>query len=449
MFRIAETKILTWLTDSRKALLITGARQVGKTYLVRETLKTHEIPFFEINFLDRIDILNTLKGISDIDDFEKKLALYSTQKLSQNSVIFLDEIQEFPEIVTKIKFLVDRHNYRYILSGSMLGVALKSIRSVPIGSIEELTMFPMNIKEFAIALGVTSDTLNYIQECYDKHISVDPIIHQKMLNLFYNYLVVGGLPAVVQKFVNQESLLQISEEQTNIMNFYKADFIKYEMQDKKLKIISIYENIPSQLNKQNLKFIFTYLNKELKFDRYENSFLWLKEAAVSIPVYIAQEAKSPLFISNEKNSFKLFLNDVGLFVNTYPAVVKNELISKTTEAKLNNGALFENYVAQALVENGFSPYYFKNKTIGEVDFLIELNGKVIPLEIKSGKDYRKHSALNNLLDSNEYKIENAFVFSPNNVEQNNRITYLPIYMISFMHEELVTNTVVDYEAFKF
>lgn len=449
MKRFVSEKLEDWLNNSRKALLVTGARQVGKTYIIRKFLKNSGVNFFEINFIEKAEILNSLKKCESAEEFEKRLSLYAPQNLSKNSIIFFDEIQEFPEIVTKIKFLVDKNNFKYILSGSMLGVELKSVRSMPVGYVDEIKMYPMNLFEFALALGVKKETLDYIKNCFEKKESVDEIIHKKMLNLFYNYLIVGGMPSVVKKFVARENLESISEEQTNITNFYKADFIKYEQTDKKLRIISIYENIPSQLNKQNLRFIFTYLNKELKFDRYENSFLWLKDASVCIPVHIAQEAKTPLVISKENNLFKLFFSDVGLLVNSYPLSVKNLILNFESNNKINNGALFENFVAQELLQNGLTPFYFKNKKIGEIDFLIELDGKVLPLKIKSGTDYKKHSALNNLLDVDEYKLEKSIVFCTGNVEVDKKIIYLPIYMLGFLKEQKSLSATVDYELFKF
>lgn len=320
---------------------------------------------------------------------------------------------------------------------------------MPVGYAEEIKMYPMTLSEFAIAAGVKDETLEYLRECFVQQKEVDKIIHEKMMNLFYHYLVIGGMPAVVQKFIDGNNLQQISDEQRNIINFYKADFIKYEQADKKLRIIEIYENIPSQLNKQNLKFVFMLLNKELKFDRYENSFLWLKDAAVSIPVYITQKAKAPLVISKEKNTFKLFMNDVGLLVNYYPVNVKTDMIQKGQSSIINNGALFENFTAQTLTANGITPYYFKNKKIGEVDFLIEINGNVLPVEIKSGKDFTIHSALNNLLAVKEYKLEKAIVFSCSNTEKDNSIVYMPIYLLDFLTNSPVQDVTLNMEEFKF
>ena len=189
------------------------------------------------------------------------------------------------------------------------------------------------------------------------------------------------MPAVVNTYNETHSLEMVNKEQESIINQYKADFIKYEAENKRLKIISIYDSIPAQLNKQNRKFKFTMLNKELKFDRYEDSFLWLKDAGVAIPAYIADVPVSPLEMSRETNVFKLYMSDVGLLTSCYPLAVRKELLEMNPENEINNGALFENYVAQEILANNLVPYYFKKKDVGEVDFIIENDGGATPIEV--------------------------------------------------------------------
>lgn len=368
-------------------------------------LKRNSISYFEINFQEREDILKAIKDLNNAEDISMRLALYSDEPLiEKESVIFLDEVQLYPEIITKIKFLVDEGKYRYILSGSNLGVELKGIKSIPIGYIDMFKMYTMNYLEFVEAIGINQNTIDYLKECFDKLEPVDEIIHKRMLNAFYYYLICGGMPSVVDTFVKTRNLREVRDEQQNIIKQYKADFIKYENVDKKLKIISIYDSIPAQLNQQNRRFIFTQLDKELKFDRYENNFLWLKDAAVAIPIYIAKKPKAPLILSKSKNQFKLFMSDVGLLTSSYPDYISKELLNMNPEYEINNGALFENFIAQELVSMNIQPYYFKCKNIGEIDFLIEYDNQVIPLEIKSGKDYKIHKALDNLLNTREYSM---------------------------------------------
>lgn len=434
MYRLCEEKIKAWFKNKEDALLITGARQVGKTYIIRKVLKELHISYFEINFYHQPEIADEILKTSDIKELVNKFFLYSPTPLEKGkSVIFLDEVQEFPEIITKIKFLVDDKTFKYILSGSLLGVELKGIRSLPVGYLEEIKMYPLSFFEFALALGERNDVLTYLKMCYENKSVVDSIIHSRMLKIFYYYLVVGGMPKVVQTFLETKNLLRIEEEQKNILALYRTDFSKYEQLDRRLKIISIYDNIPTQLNKQNLKFVFTYLNKELKFDRYEQSFLWLKEAGVAYPCYICQEPKMPLEISKEKNNFKLFSSDVGLLVSYYPYRAKLDLLAENVSKELNNGALFESFVAQTIASGNKNLYYYKSNKIGEIDFLIENSMQLIAIEVKSGSDYKIHRSLDKLITN--YHIDEAIVLSTENIEVDGKINYVPIYLSELLFFE--------------
>ncbi|MBO6148072.1 MAG: ATP-binding protein [Lachnospiraceae bacterium] len=431
MYRIYEERIQKWIDESRKALLIYGARQVGKTYLIREMLKRNNISYCEYNFVERTDILEWLSKAEDAGDISNRLALYSDVPLKEGeSVIFLDEIQKYPDIVSKIKFLVDEGKYRYILSGSNLGVELKNIRSIPVGYVDEWQMMPMNYEEFALNSGISGTMIEHMRDCYRSERPVDDIVHKKLLQAFYYYLVSGGMPTVVREYNASHNLERIDKEQRSIINQYKADFTQYELKENKLRIRAVYDNIPSQLNKQNRRFVFSELDKELKFDRYENSFLWLKDAAVAIPAYIVSEPESPLRISSATNVFKLFMSDVGLLTCCYPLSVKREIISMDPNREINNGSLFENFVAQELYASGYELYYYKRKGVGEVDFIIDRDDMAVPVEVKSGNDYKKHSALNHLLDN--YRFEKAYVLYPGNTEIVKNITYLPIYMAGLL-----------------
>ncbi|MCR5211605.1 MAG: AAA family ATPase [Lachnospiraceae bacterium] len=433
MYRKYEEKIQNWIDTEKKALLIYGARQVGKTYLIRKVLNKNKISFCEFNLIERSDIREFLMSAKDTTDISSQLALYSEVPLKEHeSIIFLDEIQRYPDIVTKIKFLADEGRYRYILSGSNLGVELKGIRSMPVGYVDMWQMAPMTFDEFALASGITETMIEHYRECFRKQTPVDPIIHEKLLKAFYYYLIVGGMPAVVREYNESHSIERIDAEQKAIINQYKADFTRYEADNRRLKVISVYDNIPAQLNKQNRKFNFTLLDKELKFDRYEESFLWLKDAAVAIPSYIVAAPEQPLQMSRATNVFKLFLNDVGLLTSCYPMSVKKQLLEMNPDNVINNGSLFENFVAEEIFAAGLLPYYYKKNGVGEVDFIIERDDKPIPIEVKSGKDYKKHKALDHLLE--KYTFDEVYVLSANNVEIEGNILYYPIYMAGALCE---------------
>ena len=442
MFRKDSITIEEWIKNSNKALLVTGARQIGKTWLIRDEIEKSGYTKFEINFIDQPDMVHYLDAEMSADEFLVKLRMIMPEDCKPHeTIVFFDEIQKCPEIVTKIKFLVDEGSFKYVMSGSLLGVELKGIASAPVGYLSVLRMYPMDFEEFMIANLVSKATLEMLKDRFETVRPVDEFIHQKLLALFFVYLIVGGMPDAVKTYIATKDIREVDKVQRDIVTQYKEDFSQYESEDKKLKLISIYDIIPAELNKQNKKFVFTMLDKELKFDRYENSFLWLKDAGVALPVYNVEAPVIPLLASKSSNVFRLFSSDIGLLTSAYPAATKIELINKNGE--VNNGAHFENAVAQQLLCNGFEPYFCKKKNIGELDFLIEMDGKVVPIEVKSGKAYRTHKALDHFMNVSDYHIEKAYVFSTGNVEKDGKVMYLPIYMCYLVKEQSIGQLIVD------
>lgn len=442
MYRKDSIIIEEWLKRSDKALLVTGARQIGKTWLIREEIAKSGYRKFEVNFIDQPDLVDYLNVKMSANEFLVKLKMIMPEDCKpQETVVFFDEIQKCPEIVTKIKFLVEEGSFKYVMSGSLLGVELKGITSVPVGYLTVLTMYPMDFEEFMIANNVSKTTLEMLKAKFETCQPVDEFIHQKLLSLFFIYLIVGGMPDAVKIYIATKDIREVDKVQRDIVALYKEDFSQYESEDKKLKLISIYDIIPAELNKQNKKFVFTMLNKELKFDRYENSFLWLKDAGVALPVYNVEAPVIPLKASKSSNVFRLFSNDTGLLTSAYPAETKLELINKNSE--VNNGAHFENAVAQQLTANGLEPYFCKKKNIGELDVLVEMDGKVVPIEVKYGKAYKAHKSLDNFMKISDYHIEKAYVLSVANMEQEGSVVYLPIYMCYLLKERKIGKLIVD------
>lgn len=445
MYRKDSAFIADWINNSNKALLVTGARQIGKTWLIREEIKKSGYTKFEVNFIDQPDMIEYLNAEMSAEDFLLKLKLIMPENCKPHkTVVFFDEIQKCPEIVTKIKFLVDEGSFKYAMSGSLLGIELKGIASAPVGYLTILRMYPMDFEEFMVANNVSAATLDMLKEKYETNSPVDEFIHQKLLSMFFVYLIVGGMPDAVKTYIATKDIREVDKIQRDITSLYKEDFSQYEQEDKKLKLKSIYDIIPAELNKQNKRFIFTMLDKELKFDRYENSFLWLKDAGVVLPVYNVDAPVIPLMTSKSSNVFRLFSSDIGLLTSAYPAETKIELINKNAE--VNNGAHFENAVAQQLTANGFEPYFCKKKNIGEMDFAIEMSGKVIPIEVKSGKAYKSHKALDNFMNVTDYHLNKAYVFSVENVETDGNITYLPIYMCYLLKEKKIGKMIVELDT---
>ena len=282
MFRKDSIIVKEWLENSNKALLVTGARQIGKTWLVRDEIEKSGYNKYEVNFIDQPDMIAYLNAQMSAEEFLVKLKILMPEECKPHkTVVFFDEIQKCPEIVTKIKFLVDEGSFKYVMSGSLLGVELKGIASAPVGYLSVLKMYPMDFEEFMIANNVSNATLDMLKEKFVTGNSVDEFIHQKLLTMFFVYLIVGGMPDAVKTYIETKDIREVDKVQRDIVTLYKEDFSQYEVEDKKLKLKSIYDIIPAELNKQNKKFIFTMLDKELKFNRYENSLSILSGSPAS------------------------------------------------------------------------------------------------------------------------------------------------------------------------
>lgn len=434
MQRKVMERLKEW-KKSPKAMLISGARQVGKTYIIREFLRNEygEDNFVEFNLFENQLARETIESSKSTSDLLFRLSALSDKPLKKGeTVIFLDEVQVCANIVTAIKFLVQEGSFRYILSGSLLGTELKDIKSIPMGYTEQLQMFPLDFEEFLWANGLSTEVLNRVKDCFENTLPVDDIIHEKLIEMFHLYLVVGGMPAVVQKYITTNNLKDVVKEQLDINGFYRQDISKYDTENK-LYIKEIFNLIPSELNNQNKRFIMKNLNENLKFNKYANSFVWLKDAGVALPCFCADEPKTPLILSKSRNLFKLFHCDVGLLASMY---MDNNLQIKilNKESDINFGSIYENAVAEELASKGFDLYYYKSNKFGEIDFLIENKGEVIPIEVKSGKNYKRHNALDGLLASDN-KIKKAYILSNKNVEVDGNKIYLPIYMIMFFKKD--------------
>ena len=449
--RKIDSYLEQFYTRTNKALLVTGARQTGKSFSIRQYGTAHYENFVEINFIEQPGAAEILKGAKNSQDILVRLSLLtSTPLVAGKTLVFFDEVQECPEMVTAIKFLVDEGSYRYILSGSLLGVELKDLRSEPVGYMDVKDMYPLDLEEFLLAMGVSRQVTDGLQRAFEQQQPVDEFVHKKMMELFRLYLIVGGMPAAVQKYVDTHNLQDVMAEQQAIIRLYKRDITKYD-KNHKLYIDEIFELIPSELNAKNKRFILKDLNENLKFSRYENSFLWLKNAGVALPTYNVEEPVVPLKLSHSRNLFKLFQSDIGLLACQYAEGFQLRIIrsaegrlqGKKNEKGINFGSIFENMVAQELQAHGFELYYFNSKKQGELDFIIEKDGQALPIEVKSGKDYQRHNALSNVMGNADYAIPRAIVFCNDNVSMSDNIVYLPIYMVTFLKKEVIGEVIYD------
>ena len=414
---------------NRSALLLQGARQTGKTVAIRKYAQTHHCDLLEINFYEDTKARTIFEGANRVEDVLLRLSAYTSHSLQPGkTLIFFDEIQKYPDVVTWIKFLVEDGRYRYALSGSLLGVEMKDIRSIPVGFMAVQDVYPLDLEEFARAAGVSDAVMDTLQRAWESRTEIDAIVHDSMMRIVSLYLLVGGMPDVVQTYLDTKDLRQVQVKQKEILRLYHWDIAQYDAADK-LYLDEIFDLIPTELNAKNKRFILKDLNEHRQFARHEDGFIWLRDAGTAIPVYNVEEPKAPLLLNKQRNLFKFFQNDVGLLACQYSENILLSILSGQLE--INYGAIYENLVAQELLAHGWNLYYYNSKHLGEVDFLLEHNG-VLPIEVKSGKDYNRHKALANILMSDEFDIHEGYVLCNGNLRQDGKVLYLPVYMTMFI-----------------
>ena len=431
--RKVEKRIKDWITNDKRALLVSGARQVGKTYIIRECLKQSKRDYLEINLINNPEYIPVISQSRSVEDLIINISTISSHKMiKKETILFIDEVQECKDLVTKIKFWVDDNNFKYILSGSLLGVELRSLRSAPVGYITEINMFPMDFEEFLIASGVPDDTIWYLKNCYEKRIPINDVVNDTIFQHMHRYLVVGGMPQAVDEYINSLDIGRVTDIQQSIIEYYKRDFTKYESENKKLLLVSVFDQIPSQLLKQNKRFNYSDIKKRLRFEKLEDSFLWLSYSGVAIPVYNSTEPRVSLNQNAKSSLLKLYSSDVGLLTCQYGNVLRSKILTK--DDSINLGGVYENFVAQELNSHKFNLYFYNSHRIGKLDFVIEKDLSVIPIEVKSGKDYYVHSAISKVTQNPEYNIKESIVFSHSNIQYKGKISYLPAYMVMFLSD---------------
>lgn len=451
--RKIEGKILEWYnTDKSKVLFIDGPRQVGKSYIIRQFGKTNFKNYIEINLIKDKELCNSLAGVKSLDTLLLKLSVsYDLKSNDENTLVFIDEIQELDEvdILTLLKFISEESLRCFAFSGSLLGVNLKNYTSWPTGYVFTLDMNALDFEEFCWAFNVSETVLNHLYHSYKNYTKVDDLIHDKMIDLFSLYIILGGMPEVINKYIESKSIIQSNIISNQLNKSYEKDISKYESENTKLYIKNIYNLIPAELNNKNKRFILKNLNEYTKFNKFDSSFLWLNKAGVTIPVFNVNDLNVPLELSKERSLFKLFHNDTGMLINLFAdSNLQIKILNK--EKDVNFGAIYENVVAKELYVHGYNNlYYFNSKKYGEIDFAIEDNNEITLIEVKSGKDYKTHRALNNVLDKG-FNIKNAYVLNNDNLSIENEVIYLPIYMIMFFQKQTANdNKEIDKISFDF
>lgn len=434
--RDAYSQIAQWKRlKTKQGLLITGARQVGKTTLVRKFAHDNYRQLAEVSFLGNNRAIKAVSAAQDARDLLLRIStLARTELVPGETLVFLDEIQACEDVLTWVKFLEEASDLDFILSGSLLGIDLFNVRSVPVGFLQTLRMHPLTFFEFCKGNGIPEASLGMIEECYADLKPVPDYLHDQLMNLFYQYLLVGGMPDAVQSFVDVPDAERVRNIQSAIIETYKMDITKYvESPVERRHIKSIYEAIPNQLNKENKRFKFTKMDENARFSHLATAFDWLENAGITLPAMRVQEPTYPLGLAADTGSFKLFMSDVGLLTSLLMPSSDIDILNR--KSAMNYGAMFENAVAQELAAQGVELYYYNKKGVGEVDFVMQDHmGDVSLVEVKSGKDYKRHRAMNNLLDTRNYRFKNAYVMHDGNVSVEGATTYLPIYMAAFLGE---------------
>ena len=444
LYRKIEKDIEEYLrAEDDRIMILEGARQIGKSFIIREVGKKLYDNFIEINFAEDDEGPKIFKGIGTTEGFYFTLSSVYGEKLDryENTLIFLDEIQHYPQYLTLLKFFREDRRFRFIASGSLLGITLRETTSIPVGSIIRKNMYQLDFEEFLIANGFGQEALNTLRTKLMNRESLDESLHDYIMNLFRRYLLVGGLPAAVNEYLDSHNIVKVRNVQENIRSLYEVDATKYEKDSNKTLLIRrIYNMIPSQLENKKKRIIIKDIQNKIgdRFDNYLEEFEYLISSGTALEVSSISNPKYPLAESAHKNLMKLYLNDVGLltmllYKNSIRPVISDE-------DSVNLGSVYESVVAQELKAHGHKLFYYDNKQRGEVDFLIDdySSTTILPIEVKSGKDYTRHSAMNNLLKVRDYDIASGLVLSNSReIKTVGNVSYMPVYYVMFIDANAV------------
>ena len=437
LYRKIESLIEEHLkSGSKKVLLIDGARQVGKTFIVSHVGKKLFKNYIEINMVTDSMGAKLFANTSTIEDFYLQVSMIAGDKMGnrKDTLIFIDEIQVYPHLLTLLKFLAQDNKFTYVASGSLLGVTLSETTSIPMGSIRKVRMFPLDFEEFLYANGMNSTAIASLKSKYERLEALDEATHNKMMDLFHKYLLVGGLPDAVNTYLETKNIQKVREVQRETHDYYAADASKYDV-EKKLKIRRIYDLIPSNMENKKKRVVAQNIEekKGKTFTDYQDEFDYLISAGIALNVQAISNPVFPLIESSGKNLLKLYLNDVGILTSILYGNNINAIMNDNRS--INLGSVYESVVASELIAHGHNLFYYDNRSKGEVDYLIDDYDSlsVVPIEVKSGKDYTVHSALNGFVKNEDYHIKKAIVVSnERTIKTNGKIVYLPVYFAMFI-----------------
>ena len=431
--RKITAKLEAWKAIAReKALLVVGARQVGKSFAIREFGKTHYACFVEINLFEDKRAREALSASVDVSDFISRVTVLSGQAIVPgDTLVLIDEIQEAPDVVTMAKFLVEDGRCDWAFSGSMLGTEFKGVRSYPVGSVHELPMHPLDFEEFCWAIGVSGEALESVRRCCQDETPVEAYIHEALMANFRTYIVSGGMPEAVQRLVDSDGdIASVRQVLEGLNRQYRRDISKYAAV-RSLQVQSIFDQLPVQVEGEARRFVLNSVDPQARYEKYQRDFVWLTNAGVALKTDLVDEPKSPLLKTANPMKFKLYQSDTGMLMARYPISLAQA--AYLDEKDPNLGGVYENVVAQQLTAQGHQLFYYQTRKRGEVDFVVDAgNGKAVPIEVKSGHYYHAHAALDHVLETEGYNVDLGIVLSRGNVERRGKVLYLPLYALPFL-----------------
>jgi predicted AAA+ superfamily ATPase len=428
-------KLERWKNShDNKAFLLYGARQTGKSYIINDFCLKNFDTYLFIDFINNQEAKNIINNCSNLVDYQRALSAIFKEKFNKdNTVIFFDECQEVPELITMIKYIVQSSKHKFILSGSLLGLTFRNIKSIPIGYVELYKLYPLDFEEYLWANNVSLSLILEAKECFKRNQVIPEVIHNQFMKYFREYLIVGGMPNCVKTFLETNNYETLYIEQSFINSLNELDFSKYETENKKLRLTKLYRYIPSRLNTEYTRFNLSEFDSKVRYETIVDSIDWLITAGVSIEVPLVNNLTAGVFLYND-HLFKLYLSDVGLLMNMLGSSVRNKILGN--DINFNYGFIYENYVAEELLTNGFNPYYFNQRKHGEIEFIVESKeyGCILPIEVKSGKDYKEHKSLDYVLNTYQ-DISLSYVFCNENISISGKVIYAPIYCVNFLKNE--------------
>ena len=436
--RKAYEKLLEWKRSAnKKSLMIKGARQVGKTYLVREFGRKEYSSFIEINFINQKELKSIFNSDLNAATIYKRMtaAIAGIRLIPGDTLIFFDEIQNCGNARTAIKFLTEDGRFDIVTSGSLLGLTYgengdidaEEPESVPTGYESFMTLYPLDFEEFLWAEGYNAATISELRACFISTGSVDPFINNKFEELFREYMVVGGMPEVVAKYVKDHDFNEVQNIQEQILENYRFDISKHAKGAEKQKVRACYEAIPKQLAKELKKFQYSTVEKGTTSKKYGGSVQWLIDSAIVNPSYNVREPYIPLMANASDSQFKLYINDTGLLCALYGFETRRAILDGSIKGNAKGG-IYENIIAECLIKNGYKLYYYKPDDDHELEFLIEKNGTIIPIEVKATNN--ASVSLNNFIK--DFDSEIAYKLISGNVGKTGPKITLPHYMVMFL-----------------